>query len=115
MKKIDFFMKNKFFDEDIMFYENTNFLYIPIKSCLGMVKVFYRKMKYLRFLCRQRCGFVSKLGHDSPALLTAITRNWYHFPSLSPGTLASNSSIVAEQVESSVTNASNQPPNRSFF
>ncbi len=36
-------------------------------------------------------------GSDSPALLTAMTRNWYHLPSLSPGTRASRSSMVATQ------------------
>jgi hypothetical protein len=42
-------------------------------------------------LCLQRCGFVFTLGSDSPALFTATTLNWYHFPSLSPGTLERNS------------------------
>ena len=70
---------------------------------------------YSRFLCRQRWGLVSGEGSDSPALLTAITLNWYHLPSLRPGTRASSSSIVAVQFWSSVMRASNQPPNLSFF
>ena len=69
----------------------------------------------LRFLWRQRCGRVWGEGSDSPALLTAMMRNWYHFPSLNPGTRASNSSMVAVQLSSSVISASNQPPNLSFF
>merc|ERR1712241_44621 len=72
-------------------------------------------MEGLKFLCLHRCGFVSQLGHDSPALLTAMTLNWYHLPSLKPGILASSSSMVQEQLLSSVTKASNQPPNLSFF
>ena len=68
-----------------------------------------------RFLCLQRWGLVSGEGSDSPALLTAMILNWYHLPSLSPGTLASSSSMVATQFWSSVMRASNQPPNLSFF
>ena len=68
-----------------------------------------------QFLCLQRCGLVCGEGSDSPALLTAMTLNWYHLPSLSPGTRASRSSIFALQFLSSVTSASNQPPNLSFF
>ena len=63
----------------------------------------------LRFLCLQRWGLVSKLGQDSPALFTATILNWYHLPSLNPGTLASSSSIVAQQWSSLVIKASNQP------
>ena len=48
-----------------------------------------------QFLCLQRCGLVCGDGSDSPALLTAMTLNWYHLPSLSPGTRASKSSIFA--------------------
>jgi hypothetical protein len=52
---------------------------------------------FLRFLCLQRCGLVSMLGWESPALLAAITLNWYHLPSLKPGTRASKSSILKKK------------------
>ena len=75
----------------------------------------HRKWSFLRFLYLQRWGLVSMLGLDSPALFTAMNLNWYHFPKLRPGTRDSSCSMVAEQLALSVTRASNQPPNESFF
>ena len=79
----------------------------PLKD-KGHVKILWEKFRLLKqFLCRQRWGLVSGEGSDSPALLTAITLNWYHLPSLRPGTRASSSSMVAVQFWSSVIRASN--------
>ena len=60
------------------------------------------------------CKDVPKL---SARLLSISSRKCenHHLPSLSPGTLASSSSMVAAQLSSSVISASNQPPNLSFF
>lgn len=54
-------------------------------------------MKHLQNLALAMCGLVGSLGSEGPALFTARTRNWYWFPSFSPGTRASKAGVLTEE------------------
>ena len=89
-------------------------------SCVLLGEVLSRKKATTPLPCSLllygtgTCKDVPKL---SAWLLSISSRKCenHHLPSLSPGTLASSSSMVAAQLSSSVISASNQPPNLSFF